>query len=166
MSQQVPVALTLIQLRFFVGALGERLSWWPSQFTNEIGLRRLAIPFPRTTLRAAIESVTVAARRDHDEKLSPASVHLFRLPSAQEDALAQHLSQGVNLSAPPASVEGILAALDDIGPTDGSTTPDGPCSLGRAQRTRLKAGVADIARIYAAAARSGQRAIPYFEADV
>ncbi|WP_373509051.1 BrxE family protein [Thiocapsa sp.] len=166
MSQQVPVPILLIQLRFLVGALGERLEWWPSQFTSEIGLRRLAIPFPRTTLRAAVESVTITARRDHDDRVSPASVHLFRLPGAQEDAIAHHLSQSIHLSAPPASAEGILAALDDIGPADGSVAPDGPCSLGRAQRTRLKAGAADIARIYAAAARSGQRAIPYFEADV
>jgi hypothetical protein len=41
--------------------------------------------------------------------------------------------------------------------------PIGPCSLGKAQRLRLHAAVADLARVYAAAARAGQRAVPYFE---
>lgn len=163
MSQRVPVAVSLIELRFLVGALGERLGWWPSRFTGEIGLRRLATSFPRTALRAALESVTIAARRDHDERLSPACVHLFRLPNAQEDTIAHHLAQGTGLTAPPADLDGILAALDRIGPPDGCAPPIGPCSLGRDQRTRLSAAVADLARVYGGAARSGERAIPYFE---
>lgn len=163
MSQRVPVALKLIELRFLVGALGERLRWWPSRFTDEIGMRRLSIPFPRTAVRAALESVTIAARRDHDEKLSPATVHLFRLGSAQEDTIAHHLSPGIVLPPPPSTTEEILAALDELGPADGSTAPVGPCSLGRDQRTRLNAAVAEMARTYASAARAGQRAIPYFE---
>ena len=163
MSPRVPVALKLIQLRFLVGALGERLRWWPSRFTDEIGMRRLAIPFPRTALRAALESVTVAARRDHDEKLSPATVHLFRLGSAQEDTIAHHLSRGFELAALPATADEIIAALDEVGPGDGSAAPVGPCSLGRDQRTRLIAAVAEMARAYAGAARAGHRAIPYFE---
>ncbi|WP_295408787.1 BrxE family protein [uncultured Thiocystis sp.] len=163
MSQRVPVAHAQARLRFLVGALGERLGWWSSRFTDEIGLRRLAIPFPRTALRAALESVTIAARRDHDEKLSPATVHLFRLPTAQEDSLAHHLAQGAELAPPPATLDEILAALDELGPPDGSTVPVGPCSLGRDQRLREEAAVADLARIYAGAARLGQRVVPYFE---
>ncbi len=163
MSHRVPVAAKMIQLRFLVGALGERLGWWPSRFTDEIGIRRLAIPFPRTALRAALESVTVAARQDHDSKLSPSTVHLFRLRGDQEDAVAHYLSNSALLSPPPAKVDDILAALDEIGPTDGAVPADGPCSLGRDQRTRLNAAVADMARIYAGAARAGFRSIPYFE---
>lgn len=164
--KQTPVVLTMIQLRFLVGALGERLKWWPSRFTDEIGIRRLASVFPRTALRASLESVTAVARRDHDPKLHPASVHLFRLRSAQEDMVAHHLAQGtVELFAPPASAEEILTALDELGPPDRAEPPIGPCSLGNEQRTRLNAAVADLARVYAASARAGQRAVPYFEAE-
>jgi hypothetical protein len=163
MSQPVPVTVALIELRFLVGGLGERLGWWPSRFTGEIGLRRLTLTFPRTAMRAALESVTLAARRDHDERLNPASVHLFRLTSIQEDSIAHHLSQEPMLTAPPTELDAILAALDRIGPPDGAPAPVGPCSLGRSQRTRQGAAIADLARVYAAAARSGDRAIPYFE---
>ena len=163
MSRRVPVAVAMIQLRFLVGALGERIGWWPSRFTDDIGLRRLAIPFPRTALRAALESVTRAARRHHDQRLRPDSVHLFRLGGAQEDMIAHHLAQGTELATPPATEAEILAALDLLGPPDGTAAPVGPCSLGRVQRTRLHAAVADMARVYAAAARAGEQAVPYFE---
>jgi hypothetical protein len=163
MNHRVPVAAKMIRLRFLVGALGERLTWWPSRFTDEIGLRRLAIPFPRTALRAALESVTVAARLDHDQKLNPATVHLFRLRGDQEDAVAHQLSGSTVLSPPPVKVDDILAGLDELGPPNGSVPSDGPCSLGRDLRTRLNAAVADMARVYAGAARAGLRSIPYFE---
>ncbi|MBI4706182.1 MAG: BrxE family protein [Deltaproteobacteria bacterium] len=165
MTEQPPVLLRMIELRFLVGALGERLAWWPSRFTDDIGLRRLATPFPRTTLRASLESVTIAARRDHDARLHPDSIHLFRLGGAQEDAIAHQLAQGAApLQAPPRDLDGILAALDSIGAAGANgAVPVGPCSLGKVQRTRLHAGVADLARVYAAAARTGQRAVPYFE---
>lgn len=165
MSEAVPVIVRITQLRLLVGALGERVGWWPSRFTSDIGLRRLAGLFPRTALRAALESVTLVARHDHDGRLHPNSVHLFRLGSAQEDGIAHHLTKGSSrLEPPPSDVEGILAALDGIGPSVNGAVPVGPCSLGKAQRTRLHAAVADLARVYAAAARSGQRAMPYFEA--
>lgn len=165
MRKQTPVVLRIVRLRFLVGALGERLKWWPSHFTDEIGLRRLAMTFPRTFLRASLESVTVAARRDHDQKLHPASIHLFRLGNTQEDTIAHHLAQGsARLAAPPATADEILTALDDLGAPDGAAPLIGPCSLGTAQRARLNAAVGDLARVYAAAARAGQRAIPYFEA--
>lgn len=154
----------LMQLRFLVGALGERLGWWPGHFTDEIGLRRLATLFPRTYQRASLESVTIAARRDHDPRLNPASVHLFRLGNDQEDTIAHHLAQGTALSTPPSSVDEILAKLDELGPPDGAAPPVGPCSLGKSQRTRRKAVIEDLARVYAASARSDRRAIPYFEA--
>lgn len=162
--KQMPVVLSMIRLRFLVGALGERIGWWPSHFTDEIGIRRLSAVFPRTALRASLESVTAVARRDHDPKLHPASVHLFRLRSAQEDMIAHHLAQGTaELAAPPASEEEILTALDDLGPPNGEEPPIGPCSLGNEQRTRLNAAVADLVRVYAATARTGPRAVPYFE---
>jgi hypothetical protein len=164
MSRQAGVVVSMIQLRFLVGALGERLRWWPSRFTDEIGIRWLSTAFPRTVLRASLESVTAVARRNHDLKLNPASVHLFRLGNAQEDTIAHHLAQGsAELVAPPASVDEIITALDELGPPNGGAPPVGPCSLGKERRTRFNAAVGDLARVYAAAARAGQRAVPYFE---
>jgi hypothetical protein len=164
MTQRTPIVLKMIELRFLVGALGERLGWWPSRFTDEIAIRRLATPFPRTALRAALESVTAVARRDHDAKLRPDSIHLFRLSATQEDTIAHYLAHGkTRLTAPPPAPEVILRALDEIGPPDSSSPPVGPCLLGKALRTRLNAAVSDLARAYASSARAGQRAIPYFE---
>lgn len=167
MSQRIPVIFRLIRLRFLVGALGERVGWWSSHFTDEIGLRQLAMAFPRTSLRAAFESVSIAARRDHDDKarpLPPDSIHLFRLGPVQEDTIAHHLAQGsAQLTVPPSTAEEILAELDELGPPDQAPPPVGPCSLGKEQRMRKNAAVRDLARFYAAAARSGRRAVPYFE---
>lgn len=166
MSSQQPVLVRLINLRFLVGALGERLRWWSSQFTGEIGLRQLERLFPRTHLRAAVESVSLAARRDHDDQLHPDAVHLFRLGSAQEDAIAHHLAMGTaRLQPPPATADEILAALEALGQPVAGSPPIGPCSLGKSIRTAQHAGVADLARAYAAAARAGHRAVPYFETD-
>ena len=164
MSTSSPVLHRLIRLRFLVGALGERMRWWPSRFTDEIALRRFEALFPRTPLRASLEALTVAARRDHDGRLHPDAVHLFRLHGTQEDAIAHHLAQGTpRLLPPPVSLQDILNELDTIGGPDGSPTPQGPCSLGSALRTRLHAAVADLARVYAAAARVGHVVTPYFE---
>ncbi|MCP5116899.1 MAG: BrxE family protein [bacterium] len=167
MSQRIPVILKLTRLRFLVGALGERVGWWPSRFTDEIGLRQLSRLFPRTALRAAFESVSIAARRDHDDDarpIPPASIHLFRLGPVQEDTIAHHLAQGsAQLKVPPTTAEEILAELDELGPPDQAPPPVGPCSLGKEQRVRKNAAVKDLARVYAAAARSVQRAIPFFE---
>jgi hypothetical protein len=164
MNPSSPVLHRMIHLRFLVGALGERVRWWPSRFTDEIALRRFEFLFPRTPLRASLEALTVAARRDHDGKLHPDALHLFRLSGAQEDAIAHLFARGTpRLAPPPASLDAILAELDAIGAPDGSPAPQGPCSLGSAPRTRLHAAIADLARTYAAAARSDRSVTPYFE---
>lgn len=167
MAERKPVALALMELRLLVGALGERLEWWPSRFTTEIGLRRLATPFPRTTLRAMLESVTLAARRDHDERLSPTALHLFRLRPTQEDMIAQLLSargaQAAMLEPPPEGVEPILDRLNAFGAGSSAAPQPGACCLGSATRTRQHAAVADLAHLYAIAGRSGERILPYFE---
>ena len=74
-----------------------------------------------------------------------------------------HLALGAELTPPPAALDEILVMLDEIGPPDGSKPSVGPCSLGDDQQARDGAAVADMARLYAGAARSGQRVIPYFE---
>lgn len=116
MSKQPPVLHRMFQLRLLVGTLGERVGWWPSRFTDEIAARRMGALFPRTWLRAMLESVTLAARRDHDPQLRPDAIHLFRLAGVQEDAIAHHLAQDrLRLSAPPSTRDQVLAELDGIG---------------------------------------------------
>ncbi len=159
LSKRISVILKLLRLRFLVGALGERVGWWPSLFTDDIGLRQLKRTFPRTGLRAAFESVSIATRRDHDEKPIPRdSIYLFRLGPIQEDTIAHHLAQGsAELTMPPASADEILVRLDEIGPPDQAAPPIGPCSFGKARRTESNAAVADLARVYAAQRRATGR---------
>src|SRR5438132_10293692 len=80
----------ICHLRLHVAALGERLSppWWRTEFLSPTGLRFVQRLFPRAYLAAALESVTVAARRDHDANIGRRSFHLFRLPAHMERQLA------------------------------------------------------------------------------
>ena len=166
MSTSPPVLHRLIRLRLLVGALGEQCQWWSSRFTDELAQRRFETLFPRTHVRASLEAVTVAARRDHDSKLHPEALHLFRLTGAQEDTIAHNLAlASPTLAPPPTSLEGIPKELDAIGEPDSVPAAQGPCSLGSATRTRYHAAVADLARTYAAAARSGKVVTPYFESN-
>jgi hypothetical protein len=169
LAERKPVALALIELRLLVGAVGERLDWWPSRFTTEVGLRRLAIPFPRTTLQAMLESVTLVARRDHDQRLGPTALHLFRLRPPQEDMIAQLLcargAQAAILESPAEDVGPLLDRLETLAGDSAVETQPGACCLGSVTRTRQHASVADLARVYAAAGRCGERMLPYFETN-
>src|SRR5215471_6648991 len=81
----------LYHLRLYVAALGERLSppWWRTEFLSPTGLRIVQRLFPRIYLAAALESATVAARRDHDANIGRRSFHLFRLSAYMERQLAE-----------------------------------------------------------------------------
>ena len=63
-------------LRALVGFLGEspQHSWWDTNFLSRIGQQFMAINFPRTALAAACSSVTVAARRVHDQHIGKGGV--------------------------------------------------------------------------------------------
>jgi hypothetical protein len=85
----------LLLLRTFVAVLGERATpqWWRTQFLTDIGLRTLTRVFPRTAPSAALSSVVIAARDDHDKRIGIGRrYHLFRLPSNMEHALAAQLT--------------------------------------------------------------------------
>jgi len=85
----------LLLLRTFVAVLGERATpqWWRTQFLTDIGLRTLTRVFPRTAPSAALSSVVIAARDDHDKRIGIGRrYHLFRLPSNMEHALATRLT--------------------------------------------------------------------------
>jgi hypothetical protein len=158
---------TIAKVRLLVGALGERLEWWRTQFTHETSQRSLEIIFPQTALRAALESVTEAARRVHDEPLDPRSFHLFRLPSALEDRLADWLAAAPEktIAWPPAQRDDIVAQLQRLAGKSALSVAEGPQSLGDSARLNDKRTFEDLASAYVIAARSGFRPIPYFQSE-
>ncbi len=157
---------TIAKLRLLIGALGERLEWWHTQFTSETSKRSLEIVFPQTSLRAALESVTEAARRVHDEPLGPTSFHLFRLPIHLEDRLAGWLADKpeASLSWPPEAKDKLLAELERSARKGGPVFLTGPQRLGEPGRLNVESAFKDLAAAYLQAARGGLRVIPYFEA--
>src|SRR6266566_8935669 len=81
----------LVFLRTIVAALGERTTppRWRTQFLTDFGLRALARVFPRTPVHAALDSVFVAARLEHDQRIGLGwRCHLFRLPESAERAVS------------------------------------------------------------------------------
>jgi hypothetical protein len=89
-----PVAQKRIEqyavLRILVGFLGEKdqFNWWDCSFLNATGRKFVAIDYPRSSLAAAANAATEAARRVHDARIGKGGVfHLFRLPHAMEQKL-------------------------------------------------------------------------------
>jgi hypothetical protein len=156
---------TIAKVRLLAGAIGEHAGWWPTQFTFEASRRSLEMVFPNTAMRAALESVTEAARRVHDEPLSPMSFHLFRLPIHLEDRLAGWLARSeTSLSWPSATLQALLAELARTASSAAPPVPQGPQRLGEPARLNHKSAFEDLAAAYLHAARGGFRVLPYFEA--
>lgn len=84
----------LIQLRTIIGFLGERtqFNWWDTQFLGETAFGYLELNFPRTRFSAALQSVSEAAKRVHDERIGKGKVnHLFRMTAHYEYQIANYL---------------------------------------------------------------------------
>jgi len=157
---------TIAQVRFLVGALGERTGWWTSKFTDTTSRGVLERLFPRTAPRAALGSVVEAARRVHDDvRLAPTSYHLFRLPVHLEDRLAGWLSDVNNgLDWPPHGEAELVLALDKLAGNVclGAMGP-GPVRLGAPKLLDAERSFREIAAIYRAAAAQHIQVLPYFE---
>ena len=118
--------------------------------------------FPATSRRAALESVTELARRNHDEQLGPRSFHLFRLPVHLHDRLAGFLGRpDAGLVWPPAGVDALRDKLQEIAAPSAIASP-GPFCLGKPARLNHTATIREIAAVYLQADRDF-RVIPYFE---
>ena len=157
----------LLRLRLIVAALGERLPkpWWRCQFLSPTGLRYMERVFPRQFTAAALESATVAARRDHDANVGARSYHLFRLPPHLEDQLAETLAEGgLNAGDLRDSTEGIMAWLSQLGSEASLPSGAGPKLLGNVDAVLKPAVRTTIAGLYVKAAREETRIYPYFEA--
>lgn len=158
-----PIVPSIAITRLLVGALGERMGWWPSRFTDPAAQRTFEKLFPRTPVRAALESVSAVARRDHDQRFGPRQAHLFRLPDHLEDRVAAWLaSPEADLAWPPGDVAGVRAALAPLSrPFD--PAGQGQVSLGRPTRLARREALEEIVGCYLASADRGDRSIPFFE---
>lgn len=162
MSQPVVLA-RIIHARLLVGALGERIGWWPSKFTTSAGQRSLRLVFPRSFHRAVLESVTLAARRSHDGAVPTNAVHLFRLGASHEDAIAHRLARGaLTLEMPPEDTGVIIAALKAFGAMAPAQSGPGPLHLGSPTKLREHATIDALVGAYAWAAEASAQTVPYF----
>lgn len=162
-STHLPI---IAQVRFLVGALGERTGWWTSKFTDTTSRGMLERLFPRTAPRAGLGSVVEAARRVHDDaRLAPTSYHLFRLPVHLEDRLAGWLNDVDNtLDWPPHAEAELVAELGKVaGKVSTGAMGLGPVRLGGPKLLDTERTFREIASIYCAAAQQRVQVLPYFE---
>jgi hypothetical protein len=90
---------SVVAARYLVGSLGEDAAtpWWNTTATSAVARRMLARMFPRTVLNASLETVSRAAAIVHDQQIGRlGAYHLFRLPVAEEVALAEYLRAGAS----------------------------------------------------------------------
>jgi len=153
-------------LRVIVGFLGEKSQkgWWDTDFLNPTGLQFLAINFPRSYLSAGCTSVTVAARRVHDELIGKSRVyHLFRFAQPDEEAIHQSLPH----LDPTQILEGIRtpeSALKHLRTyfSEPVSAPVGPVQVGGIRQARGDFGIQEVAKHYYDAFLTDKRAYPYF----
>ena len=158
----------ICHLRLHVAALGERLTppWWRTEFLSSTGLRYVQRLFPRMYLAAALESATVAARRDHDANIGRRSFHLFRLSAHMERQLADliraegALGESI-ISDTPAQ---LIEMLEALALPEATLVGTGPRLVGSINDITKPTTVNRLASLYAYAARKGERVYPYFEA--
>jgi hypothetical protein len=159
----------LLLLRTYVAVLGERVKpqWWRTQFLTDIGLRTLSRVFPRTAAAAALNSVTIAARDDHDKRIGIGRrYHLFRLASNTEHALATQLTTtafAVRMTDIVSrgrddlihQIATMAHGRDEV-PADGPVRVGSTANIGRDGIERLAAG-------YHHSFETNRRAFPYFD---
>jgi hypothetical protein len=160
----------LLTVRTLVAALGEQppSPWWRTQFLTEAGLRVTTRIFPRTAVAAAINSVSEAARRDHDARVGVGRrYHLFRLPTEWEDGLATSLmrqeSQAEVKQLLQSGPERLLSKLESLAQGSKRVGKEGPIALGSAALLRAPGAIAELAAHYFHAFTHSQRCYPYFE---
>src|SRR5438132_13124448 len=141
----------LLRLRTVVAVLGERTTpqWWRTQFLTDVGLRALTRVFPRTAASAALNSVLIAARNDHDKRIGVrCRYHLFRLPSNLEHALTPLLAEEA-FAARTAEIvskghDDLIHELATMARGREEIPADGPIRVG-STASMVKAGVEGVA---------------------
>ncbi|WPL18190.1 hypothetical protein Thiowin_03249 [Thiorhodovibrio winogradskyi] len=168
MTSRLPAAIA--ELRLLVGFLGEQSQyhWWSSRFLATTSEAFLLPVFPRTTLLAQYHGVCEAARLKHDEHIGIGRHdHLYRLPEALEQAMAQAVSAPdfapriKPLLASTASAIARLAAMA----TSATEKREGPVLLDHCDHDRLDALIQQGAGQYQAAFSAGYQCFPYLQAN-
>lgn len=155
----------LLRTRLLVAAIGERLQepWWRTHFLTPTGVSYGERLFPRGYGAAALSSVTVAARRDHDANTGTHTFHLFRLPTQIEHQLAQAASQYADWDL-PSGTDALVELLDGIEPKGKVKFSVGPKSVGKVSELEKHSLPGTLASLYAEAVRTTKRIYPYLEA--
>jgi hypothetical protein len=127
----------------------------------------MARVFPRTPVHAALDSVFVAARLEHDQRIGLGRrYHLFRLPERLERAVPDVISEPTFSADAAAMVADTQNALMDklAGIASKQKLPhvDGPISLGSIAKMTEPTGLASLAAHYWNAFESARRVFPYF----
>jgi hypothetical protein len=162
----------ILGLRTVIAALGERSAppWWRTQFLTDVGLRGLSRVFPRTAASAALGSVLVAAREDHDKRIGKGSggrYHLFRLPASIEQAIATAMSDASYAPRAASIAAGrsdeLIHKLEMMVQPGKTEAAEGPVRIGPCTGIAKMDCIANLAGHYANSFRTGRRAFPYFD---
>src|SRR5712664_3411014 len=160
----------ILQLRRIVATLGERTTppWWRTQFFSEFGVRALTRVFPRTAASAALNSVLIAAREDHDKRIGIGGrYHLFRLPASIERAAILLMSEETFAVQTSATVskgeEDLIHELATMARGRKEPPAEGPIRLGPSASIAEVAGIEGLAAHYGYSFQTSRRAFPYFD---
>ncbi len=154
--------------RALVASLGESAGWWRSQAMVPVGIRFLLRLYPRTAHLAAVETASLAARRDQDAAIrSHGHFHLFRFPTADEAAIRTWFESDEGLAllrtVVEMSWEQRLADLRALANGERAPSSSGPISCGGVNAVRQGRAVQRLAAAYAAALTNELRVYPYLE---
>jgi hypothetical protein len=171
-TERVEAIRRLFMMRALVAALGERTTpqWWRTQFLTDVGLRAIGRVFPRTAIRAAIESTSIVARADHDRRIGVGRrYHLFRFPTTLEHGLIEAMlddSFCAELTGIlKTSQNGLLDALAKIASSRRTSATEGAIRLGLPARLVEPSGLEELASHYRSCVETGRRVFPYFESE-
>jgi hypothetical protein len=163
----------ILLLRTLVATLGERMTppWWRTQFLTEVGMRALTRVFPRTAASAALSSLLIAARMDHDKRIGIGGrYHLFRLPAGIENEISVLMS-GDEFAEQTATIvakgrDDLIHELATMARGRKETSAEGPIRLGSSAGIADAAGVEGMATHYGHSFLTSRRAFPYFDDGV
>jgi len=137
---------------------------------TDVGLRALSRVFPRTASSAALGSVLIAAREDHDKRIgirSGGRYHLFRLPASIEQAIATAVSDASYAPRAAGIVSSssaeLIQELESMAQNGKAAAAEGPVRIGPCAGIAKTGSIANLAGHYANSFRTGRRAFPYFD---
>lgn len=152
-----------IALRTAVALIGEQenLLWWRSQALSEDGVSLLQHIFPRTANSAAVQLAWRAAQREHDRRLGAiGGYHLYRLPTAIEDVIANRVRgmDQVQLPDHDAAIQKLTEIAGERESDD--VAAGGPVNCGKFASTDR--ALVQMAMHYLSGATEGHSVFPYF----